>query len=234
MSNNKHSYFSLKGDFFVKEKGTSEAPVYIGNVAEAAFNMSRETITLKSSGNESGDLAVEEVSKSAELSMTLNSMAAKNLAMVLYGTTVAQASVTAAAFTLPALAAGTAYKLAHVNVSNVTITGLTLGVDYKVLSAGGMVVALKDIAATAEGTYDAGTANAVGVFTTSGKEYEVFYTSEASGKSVNILRWQPNPAQALNLISAEFSSFPIAGPCLIDETIAEGPLGRFAVFYDTK
>lgn len=229
-----NSYFSLKGDFFVKEKGTTDAPVYIGNVADASFSMSRETITLKSTGNESGDLAVEETSKSAELSLTLNSMAAKNLAMVLYGTVVSQAAVTGATFTLPALQAGTAYKLDQVKVKNVVLTGLTAGVDYKVLSAGGLIVALRDLDTTHAGTYDADTASAVGVFTNSGKEYEVFYVSEHSGKAVDIKRWKPNPAQTVNLISSDFASFQVAGPCLIDETIVEGPLGRFAVLYDTK
>lgn len=228
------NYFSLKGDIFVKEKGTATALRYIGNVPEASFKMTRETITLKSSGNESGDLAVEETSKSAELSLTLNSMAAKNLAMVLYGDVQEQAAVTTQVFDLPMLKAGDAHRLPHVNVKNVVIPGLVLGVDYRVLATGGVIVALKDTAATAECSYDAGPSQAVGVFTTKGKEYEVFYVSENSGKAAEFKRWVPNPAETVNLISDEFSSFVVTGPCLIDESVSEGPLGRFAVMHDTK
>jgi len=225
-----HIYKSLKGDFFIREKGVGNY-YFIGNVAESQFSMTRETIELASTGNESGTLATEETSKAATLAMTLNSLAQKNLATVLYGNVVSQAAAIDQAFALPALAAGEAYALPHKNVSNVAITGLTAGVDYKVLGKGGVIVALVACAAAA-GTYDAGTASGVGVFTHSGKEYEVMYVSEASGKSAEFLRWKPNPAQALALISNEFATFAIEGPCLIDETIAEGPLGRFARVYD--
>ncbi|MNU44061.1 hypothetical protein D3C71_328660 [compost metagenome] len=231
---NKPQYFSLKGDFFIREKGSTSAPFYIGNISAATFGMTRETATLKSTGNESGDLAVEEVSKSATLSLTMNSIAARNLAMQLYGTVQAQVAATAKAFSLPILKEGEMFKLDHVNVSNVEITGLVLGTDFKVLGAGGVIVALKDISETAEGTYDAGTASAIGVFTTSGKEYEVTYVSENSGKTVIVRRWKPDPAQAFELISSEFAAPQLTGPVLIDESIAEGPLGRFAVVYDSK
>jgi hypothetical protein len=226
-----HIYKSLKGDFFLREKGVGNY-YFIGNVAEAQFSMTRETLELVSSGNESGTLASEETSKAATLSLTLNSLAQKNMATVLYGAVVSQAAAIGKTFELPALAAGEAYPLADKNVSNVVITGLTAGVDYKVLGAGGVIVALVAIAAPAEGTYDCGTATGVGVFTHSGKEYEVLYVSEASGKSAEFMRWKPNPAQALALISNEFASFAIEGPVLIDETLAEGPLGRFARVYD--
>ncbi|PPE69504.1 hypothetical protein IS481_14750 [Caldimonas thermodepolymerans] len=231
----KPQYYSLKGDFFIRKRSDPTAkPFYFGNAAAATFSMTRETVTLRSSGNESGDLAVEEVSKSATLSITGNNLEARNLAMYLYGTVQAQAEATAQTFTLPALKDGEMFKLPHVNVSDVEIEDLTEGEDFKVLAAGGVVVALKDIAASAAGTYDAGEAQALGVFTTDGDEYEVTYVSERTGKTIVIHRWKPNPASAFELISNEFAAPVLEGPVLLDETLPEGPLGRFAVVYDSK
>jgi hypothetical protein len=227
-------YFTMKGDFFIKAYGTAEAPHYVGNVPASTFSMTRETATLTSSGNESGDLAVEEVSKSASLSVTLNSLTAKNLAMHLYGTVQAQAAATAQAFSLPISKAGDMFKLAHVKVSNVELGDLEVGVDYKVLPKGGAIVLLKDTIAATPGTYDAGEASAIGVFTHSGKEYTLTFISENSGKTIVIHKWKPNPAAAFELISSEFAAPVLEGPVLIDESLTEGPLGRFGVIYDAN
>lgn len=222
-------YATMKGDFFIKLKGSTENFWSAGNAQEASLAMTIEKVSLESSGNESGTLETEETSRTATFSLSLNALGTKQMRMYFYSkASETQAPATAQTFTLPAMTAEEGFKLAHVNVSNVDVDTLVEGVDYKVLS-GGMLIAMKTIAAGKTGTYDAGGADKIGVFTGDGIEYEVFYVSEKTGKTVNILRWKPDPAQALSLIGTEFASFTLEGECLIDESIPEGPLGRFAV-----
>jgi hypothetical protein len=147
----------------------------------------------------------------------------------LYGIVQAQAPATAQVFTLPISKAGDMFKLEHSNVTNLALEGLLPGVDYALRPKSGAIVLLKDTVATADGTYDAGAASAVGVFTHSGVEYTLHYLSEHTGLTVIWHRWKPNPASALDFISGEFASAVLAGPVLIDEALPEGPLGRFAV-----
>lgn len=224
-------YFTMKGDFFIKERGVAGFPHYLGNIADANLGMTIESVSLQSTGNESGELASEEVSRTATFAMTMNSITASNLAIQLYGSVQAQEAVTAQAFALPALKAGEMFRLGHVKVSNVEIGALVDGVDYKLHAGSGAIVALKDIVATPSGTYDAGVATAIGVFSGTAKEYEVTYISGKTGKTIVIHRWKPDPAQAINLISNEFAAMEISGPALIDETKPDGPLGRIAVVY---
>lgn len=222
-------YATMKGDFFIKQKDSEENFWSTGNAQEASMGMTIEKVTLESSGNESGTLASEETSRKATFTLTLNALGTKQMKMYFYSkSSETQAAATAQTFTLPAMAEGEAFKFDHANVSNVDVDTLVEGVDYKVL-AGGVLVAMKAIAAGKTGTYDAGTADKVGVFTGDGIEYEVLYVSEKTGTTAHILRWKPDPAQALALIGTEFASFTLEGECLIDESIPEGPLGRFAV-----
>ena len=226
-------YATLKGDFFIKEKGSAENFYFFGNSQEATFEMGIEKATLESSGNERGTLASEETSRTATFSMTPNSLATRNLKLYFYSKgSETQASATDQAFTLPAMVEGEMFRFAHVNVTNVNIEDLVAGTDYKVLAKGGALVAMKTIVAGKEGTYDAAGATKVGVFTGDGMEYEVYYVSEKTGKTVHFRRWKPDPAQSVALIGNDFASFPLSGECLIDESIPEGPLGRFAVVTD--
>lgn len=223
------TYATMKGDIFIFQKGSSENFWYVGNAQEASMGMTIEKATLESSGNESGTLASEETSRKATFSLTLNALGTKQMKMYFYSkASETQAAATEQAFTLPAMVAGEAFKFNHANISNVEVATLVEGVDYKVLS-GGVLVAMKTIAAGKTGTYDAGTADKVGVFTGDGIEYEVLYISEKTGTTAHIRRWKPDPAQTLSLIGTEFASFTLEGECLIDESIPEGPLGRFAV-----
>jgi hypothetical protein len=209
-------YHSLKGDFFIRDAGSAATVPfkYVGNVSAASFGMTRETVQLTSSGNDAGTLAEEETARDATLSLTLNAIQKQNLAIALYGNTVAQTAGTAATVTLPVLAAGDAFPLAHINVSNVVVTGKTAGVDYKLRAKSGVIEILTPFAAGVEVTYDHGTADAVGVFTQNAKEYEVLYASESGGMRVRFSRWQPAPATALALISTEIASLEVAGSLL--------------------
>lgn len=226
-------YFSLKGDFFLRERGTTAPFFYLGNVSESAVEMERETIVLKSSGNELGDLDEEELSLSANFSMTPNSLVARNLGIAFQGNVGEQAAAADQSFTVPAMKAGDAIRLPHVNVTNVVIDTLTEGVDYTVLASGGVIRARKDVAATT-GTYDAGTAKTIGMFTNTKREFEVLYVSERSGKTFHFYRWKPSPASNFALISDEYAGIPVTGKLLADETAASGLMGRYAGIYDTS
>lgn len=241
-----HKYAKLRGDFFIKKRGTAELPYFLGNVSEASLGMTVETDSLESSGNERGKLAVWENSRDATLSMTLNSVAATNAKLYFYSNaSVTQDADTGFTADYPVGDVGELIKLPHVNVKNVVVTvtpaegeepavTLTEGEDYQVYAKGGALRLLKKNEAklTAGISYDVEAATSTGVFTSEGDEYELIYISEATGKRIEFRRWKPNPAQAVSLISSDWASFQLEGSCLIDETIASGPLGRIAVVHD--
>lgn len=225
-------YASFKGDFFIRKRGSILPWSPLGNSQEASLGLASEYITLTSSGNEKGTLAKEETSRTMMLNISLNSLGVRQCTMYLYSSgAVAQAAVTAVAFTLPAMAAGEAFNLAHGNVSNVEIADLVEGGDYRVHQTG-VIVAIKTIVAGKSGTYDAAIANDIGAFTAEGEEYEVLYVSENTGKKLVFARWKPDPAATVALVSSEFAKFDLAGECLVDENLPIGPLGRIAKMTD--
>jgi len=140
-----------------------------------------------------------------------------------------QAADTDVAFTLPAMQPGDLFLLPVSNASNVVITGKTAGVDYVVKNKHA-IVAKTAIAAGVTGTCDCGAATSLGVFTDSDTEYEVLFISETSGRTIHFRRWKPTPAATMKLIDASnIASFNLEGELMIDESIVEGPLGRYAV-----
>jgi hypothetical protein len=226
-----HKYATSRGAFYIKTKGTSENFQEMGNSADAEVAMSVEFATLESSGDERGTLAKEETKRSATLKITSNSQATAMFKKYVYSkATTSQAADTDVAFTLPAMAPGELFKFADNNVSNVTITGKTAGVDYVVKPKSGAIVAKTAFTAGVEGTYDCGAATNIGVFTDSDTEYEVLFVSETSGRTIHFRRWKPSPAATMKLIdSSNIASFNLEGELMIDESIPEGVLGRYAV-----
>lgn len=224
-------YAVFRGDFFIKEKGTSENLTACGNAQDAELSMSIDSITLESSGNERGTLDKEETKRTATLSVTFNKVGADMLKRYFYSkSSTAQSAGTDKAFTLPAMQPGDLFVFPDVGVSNVEVTGKTEGVDYKLLPNGGGLVAILAIAADVAGTYDCSAGTNIGVFTGEGTEYELYYISETTGTRIQFLRWKPDPAQAVKLIdNSNFASFQLSGELLIDESVAPGPLGRFAI-----
>lgn len=227
----KQEYYTIGGDFFLKERGSLLLPEYMGDVGEASIDMSIETVSLQSSGNETGELAIEEVSRTSAFKAKPNSITAANISRFVYGNIVPQAAATALTFALPVMKAGQLFRLGYVNVSNVEVGSLVAGVDYTLRAKSGAIVALRDLAATPDGTFDAAAGSAIGIMSAAAREYEITFISEKTGKTVVIYRWKPNPAETFNLISKEFASLSVSGPCLLDETKPDGPLGRIGAIY---
>lgn len=225
-----HKYGTSRGSFYMRVKGSGDNFQEIGNAADAEVNMSVDFAALESSGDERGTLAKEETKRSAMLKITANSQARAMYKRYVYskGSTT-QSADTDVAFTLPAMQPGDLFLLPVSNATNVVITGKTAGVDYVVKNKHA-IIAKSAIAAGVTGTCDCGAATSLGVFTDADTEYEVLFISETSGRTLHFRRWKPTPAATLKLIdAANIASFNLEGELLIDETIPEGPLGRYAV-----
>lgn len=237
----KHNYYSLKGKITIFERTENGQPIngeFVGNATEATFSMTREVVELRESySGTNAIVAQEERSKDGTLSVTLNSLAAKNLARVMYGTVVAQEAGTASDEALGDAAAGETKALSKVNVSGLVIKAgaatLVAGTDYTASAKTGLITFLTahtDVTAS----YAYGASEAIGVFTNSGKEYYVRFDAETSDGGLLVAefpRWKPNPASNFGLISQDFASFQISGPVLFDETIVNSPLGNFGRIY---
>lgn len=226
-------YATLRGDFFFRLYGSNEPWSPMGNAQDASLDLSAEYATLESTGNERGTLAKEETSRKMLLKVSLNSLGVRQCVMYLYSSgSVSQEAAADLPVTLPVMKRGQAFNLPHGNVSNVDIADLIEGVDYRVQKTG-VIVALKDIPAGKSGTYDASVASNLGALTGSGTEYEVLYISENTGKKFQFMRWLPDPAQTVQLVSSEIAKFDLSGECLIDENLpANGSLGRIAKITD--
>lgn len=230
----KPQYFSIKGNWYARLWGTSDPFRSMGNTPAAQLSFTRETESLMSTGNVKGKLAEEETSRDASLTITFNEMGKEMLKLYVYGATKDVSAVTSAAFTLPTLKAGEVYFLPHVNVSNVVLDTLVEGVDYDVSATGGQITARKDIVApSTDGTYDASTSARVGIFATDGVALELMFISENSGKRINLYKWQPNPADTLDVVSTTIAAPKLSGPLLADDTARPDPeLGNFGVIHD--
>lgn len=238
----KHNYYSLKGKVTIFERDANGKPIngeFIGNATEATFSMTREVVELRESySGTNAIVAEEERSKDGTLSVTTNSFAAKNLARICYGNIVAQAAGTVSGESLGAFAEGESKALDKVNVTDVVLTAggdtLIAGTHYTINGKTGLITALAELTGVAA-AYNHGAADAIGIFTNSGKEYFVRFDANTADGGILVVefpRWKPNPATNIGLISQDFANFQLSGKVLFDDTIPEGSaLGQFGRIY---
>ena len=221
----------LKGDFASRLYGSTDGFDPMWNATAAQIDFAQEFIEQQSNGDTLGTLSKDEVSRTANFSVTLQARNKANLKKYLLAKSRVVASGTAVAFTLPALKADQSYPLAHAKVSNVVIGTLVAGTDYYVKPNTGVIVALKDMAAQTTGcSYDHDEFVEYGVFTEDAIELEVLFTSEKTGLCYQIYKLTLSASQAYQLVSDgnEYGSSTLTGTLLADPNAVDVDLlGRF-------
>lgn len=212
-------YFTLRGDGFLKQRGVTGAQLRpVGNQNAVSITLNEEVLTIKSKGNKSGTVAREVLDATAEFTAEFDSQSLENTALGLKAEVKTIAAGTGNDFDLPALKEGEAFKLPYGKVSNVVIGSLVAGVDYKVIAHSGLIIALKDCAATAGGTYDNASHKALGVYTAADAEFTYVLYSDKSKRTYEVLRLKFSPGQH-DLISDQMGKITLKGEILIDDTV---------------
>lgn len=224
----KQRYALVRGPLFFREAGTNGAWTPFGPSKDASLELAIEKIQLIS-GDDGSVLDERQTAKTANFSVTLQSLSDNNLALALQSPIRETAAVVDAEFELPALEAGQAYFLQG-NITALTITGLVEGTDYAVDKRAGSIVALKAIAVAAQGTYSADAVVEMGILAGTGKVLELMYNAVVEGGTrLRVYKWAPSPAQSLSFNSgANFTELTLTGGCLSDDNVAaDDVLGRF-------
>lgn len=222
----------LRGSLYFREAGTDGAWTPFGPSRDSSLSLAIETLTLVS-GDDGATLDSRQTAKSAEFATTLQSLSDSNLAIALQTPVVKAPAVTGAAVTIPALVAGQAVFV-QPGVTELTVEGLAEGVDYALDKDAGRIVALKDIAEAATGTYSAGAVTEMGILASTGKTFELRYdATKESGIIMHIYKWNPSPAQNVSMNSgSEHTSLSLTGACLADDTKSvDSELGQFGRIY---
>lgn len=241
-------YFSGQGCVLIGPPGTDPRLREVGNAP--TFNISLTTETLEHKEAKSGSRLTDArivVEQNGELTLVLESVLPKNLALALYGETassVAAAGVTKSFDIATPPAIGDILALDHIDVSNVSAEDsagvpvpLVLDTDYRIHSAAhGTIEVLSDWS-TFTGpivfTYDHTAQDATAMFKTPPPERAVvanlLNTADSNAPHrAELYRVLFNPLEELVGISDEFSQLSLTGAILLDDTKpSTGALGQF-------
>ncbi len=226
-SNFKQRYAMVRGPLFYRVAGAGGAWTPFGPSKDASLELAIEKIQLIS-GDDGSVLDERQTAKTANFSVTLQSLGNSNLALALQSPLRETPAVVEAEFDLPALAAGQVFFV-QPNTTAVSLTGLVEGTDYALDKAAGCITALRDLE-VAMGTYSADGVVEMGILAGTGTLLELMYNTVAeSGTRLRVYRWAPSPAQTISINSgSEHTSLTLSGACLADDTVpADDILGRF-------
>jgi hypothetical protein len=241
------NYLLLQGKILLADRdalGEPEAFRWIGNSPKCAVGIKSENLEHKESysGQRQTDLRIN-IGKACSADITMEEFVADNVALGLYGTSVAVTGSTVSAETAPTgLVVGDIVRLAHPSVSSLVITDsagspatLVLGTNYSanldhgsytILNLGALTQPFK-----AAYTYAARTD--VAMFNAPAAEkflrIEGINLADDSNKVlVEFWRWQYDPAESFDTISEDLSSMVLKGMALADSTKAvDATLGQF-------
>ncbi|MCC7546194.1 MAG: hypothetical protein IT532_00340 [Burkholderiales bacterium] len=240
-------YFRGQGKVFAAEiaAGAPKAFRFLGNVPE--LNVAMETETLEhqesTSGNRLTDLRMD-VSKNANITVTLEEWTKKNIAEMIYGEVqaITGASVTNEAAPA-ALAAGDFWRLAHPDISALAITdsagtpaSLTAGTHYRIESARHGVVEILDLASFIQplkAAYTHAAYDSIAMFKRTRRDLWLLFdglntADENRPVRIELYKVSLDPAGEIPLIQAELAGFQLQGTALYDSTkAADTTLGQF-------
>lgn len=201
------------------------------NVDSLQVSANETTIKKKSTNENAGTLAEETTDTELMGDMVLGSTDFDNFVRTLRAIESAQAAVANGTFTLAIGAKGSSMKLPHANISALSLTGLVRGVDYDYYKSSGIVIRLKDMTATAAGTYSAGTARVAGIGAADAKYYTIHITDERGSEYTQFFKARIKLPTAVQFISADaFATFPCAFTLFQDESRpARGDLGQYGM-----
>ncbi len=231
MSYSDQSYIG-SGKFHMRERGTTDPLVEIGNVSAASFGIESESQSLRNYRGGGGEANKLERITAVNMSLTLHDFNSENLSLVLYGSTSTDTASSVASEVQPGADSGLIRTDKLIDTTQtVTVTGPsaspthTEGTDYNITAAGIEVIDGGAIAlgADIEVTYESLGVEIVDALMNSGKEYELYIDGVNDAQSgapfvIDVWRFKPSPAQDIGVISDDFASFSISGSVLIDTT----------------
>lgn len=240
--------FRGQGQVFLAKRvgGLPAGFEFIGNVSELMLNPQTEKIehTESQTGNNSVDKVIERALK-VEMSITMDSVASKNLARMVFGTVTINAASTVTAETHTAY---TDRMLILNNINVQTFTSLTdvgggtsyaAGTDYELIDlAAGMIKILNGGAivdgSQVEANYSTGASEVVSAFSQPNTEYWLRFNGlntaeENNPVIIDCFKVRFAPADDIPIINDEdFAEYKQSGDCLFDSTRPVGDkLGRY-------
>ena len=251
---NSRNYVSLQGTFMVGERSATGTPTNLRSLCNVdAFELSVDIEKFehkeKCSGKRAIDLTIVQ-ERNVTFTMTLENVAAKNLAMALWGTdsVVAAADVTDEVVTIAEL--DTPFPLAHINLSTDSSkvpviqddgdsTTYTANTDYTIDSKNGTITALSggSIALGDDIHVDYSTlgyANVEAMTETSLERYFRFHginTIDDTPMIVDLYRVSVDPVSSMEILNEEIMQLEITGNVLLDslQTEATGKSQYFRI-----
>lgn len=243
------TYFSGQGRAYISPvvAGAPGPFRFVGDASELQVQMQTTTLEHKEhvTGKHLEDLRLITEEK-ASVSFTLQEFNAENLALALFGTSLANVGGSVSAEALPAgLAAGDFARLANGNVSAVVVTdsatspaALALGTDYSIESAPHGTLGILNVGSYVQPfnvAYTYGPFSSVPMFNTAQQEYWLKFdglntADSESAVLVELYRIVLDPLDVLDLISDELLDMKLSGSALYDSTKTGdailGPFGR--------
>lgn len=246
-------YFRGQGRVYAAERSVAGNPgklIWLGNVSALSVNLETETLEHQESysGQRLTDLKLI-VGKTAQVEATLESWDLDNLALGLYGQTVAVTGASVTNELLPTgLVAGDIVKTVHPKISSVIVQDnagspatLVAGTNYEVESASFGRIRIINPGSFVQPfnvDYTYAARKDVGMFTQPVPERSLIFhgLNTAVGNTpmvVELFRVQLNPLSQLPLIGDEVAAFTLSGEALVDDTkSASAPLGQFGRIMD--
>lgn len=246
-------YFNGQGKVYLGTRdadGNAQAMLWVGNAPAFKFGL-EETVTEHKesySGSRLTDVRLTTEIKST-VEMTLEQLDANNLNVMLFGTSVSQASGSVSAYALEGSATpavGQVYLFSDQDVSSVVITDstgtpktLTSGTNYELDAKAGMITMLDITTGGAfvgplNAAYTRAAVTRTKLFGSAAVEYWVRFVglnTAVSGSPkviVDLYRARLSPAQEVGLITDDIAQFVLQGSVLADTTkTAAGDFGQF-------
>lgn len=247
-------YFRGQGRVYAAERdvaGNIGKLIWLGNCP--ALSLTFETETLEHQESYSGQRLTDLkliVGKTAQVEITLESWDLDNLALGLYGETLAVTGASITSEDLPdSLVAGDVVQLRHPKISALTMTdsatptpaSLTAGTHYEIEDATFGRIKILNVASfdqPFQANYTHASRRDVGMFTEAVPERSLIFhglnTAVGNqGMMVELFRVQLNPLSQLPLIGDEVAQFTLSGEALVDDTkSAAAVLGQFGRILD--
>lgn len=233
-------YYSGQGIMMLATRDANGQPEgfrNVGNVSELSLNIDNTVFEHKesSTGARGIDLRIQQ-EVDAQVSATLESITAENLAVAIFGGTTATSAASVAAEVVTAYS-GKTVALAHMDVSNVVVNGSggtpthVEGTDYTVnpehgslnILESGSIVDASDI----EVDYDYADYNTVSALTAAAPErwlrFEGLNTAQGNEPVViDVFRFQADPLNDFPIINDEVAQMTLEGSALLDANRQSG------------
>lgn len=214
----------------------------VGNCSNVSFSIDQETKSQRNYRGGGGNFASVTSITAVSLSMDLANFSNANLALALRGVVEVVAADAIVDEPVVAVLGGLAETAKMMDIAETVAVKnaagdvtYVAGADYELSPAGLKILADGDITdgQALKVSYTNKATNVLQALVDSGEEVRVVLDglNDATGKpvTVKVHRWKPSPTSGLGLISDDFSTFPVEGEVLADETIQAAGKSKFFI-----